>query len=285
MQLLSAVGVIDCMRTVPKSPDKTEHKVTPQEALLTSGSEATTTVLRAAISALPLVGGPASELVNAILLPNLTLRRNRFFTELYYDLRKLEERIEGFRTETLAANDLFVSVAVRASQAALKDHRGEKHQALRNATLNTGIGISIEGDVQMLLIDLVDTLTPLHLSLLKFLNDPMSFPRHPDPTPRLVGANDGFFTTIEGAFPELRGKRYLSLPILNDLYNRGLSQIGMSSTDDLILTGFQMSTNAVEPKNTWLGGLLLQYVATPPLLCNLDEGDAEAKGEVPLVGI
>ena len=122
-----------------------------EDALRTSRAEAATTVLRAALSALPLVEGPAAELVNAILLPSLTIRRDRFFTELYDDLRTLEERLECFHAETLASNDLLVSVAVRAAQAALKDHRREKHEALRDATLNTGIGIAIKDDVQMLL--------------------------------------------------------------------------------------------------------------------------------------
>ena len=218
------------------------------------------------MSALPLVGGPAAELVNAILLPNLTRRRDKLLAALSRGLTELEERVEGFHPEALAENDQFVSVAVRAAQAALRDHRRDKHEALRNAVLNTGIGIGIDDDVQMLLIEMVDTLTPLHLRLLKFLNDPKSFPRHPDPTPRVVGANDGFFTAVEGAFPELQGKRHLSMPLLNDLYNRGLSRIGLSSADDLILTGFQMSSNVVAPQNTWLGGQLLQYIATPSAL-------------------
>ena len=273
-QPFSLPRVIYCMRTPTERPDQPQHKVTPEEAFATSGAEAVTTVVRAAVSAIPLVGGPAAELVNALLLPNLAKRRDRFFADLYCDFRMLEERVESFDAKTLVENDQLVSVAVRAAQAALGDHRQEKHEALRNAVLNTAIGIAIEEDVQMLLIDLVDTLTPLHLRLLKFLNDPRSFPQHPDPTPQAVQAddgvftrvvvpNDGIFTAVEGAFPELRGRRYLCLPLLSDLYNRGLSRIGLSGMDDLVLTGFQLSAPEVEPQNTWLGGQLLQYVATP----------------------
>ena len=79
------------MRTSTSGHDPSQHKISPEEALATSGAEATTTVLRAFLSTLPVVGGPATELLNAILLPSLAKRRDRYFRDLYYDLRGLEE--------------------------------------------------------------------------------------------------------------------------------------------------------------------------------------------------
>ena len=123
---------------------------------------------KAALSAIPVVGGPAAELFSAILIPPLARRRDEWLQALADGLRDLQERVRGFRVESLSNNEAFVTAVMHASQTAIRNHQREKRQALRNAVLNVAANRAPKEDVQLMFLNFIDTLTPWHLHVLRF---------------------------------------------------------------------------------------------------------------------
>ena len=121
---------------------------------------------KVAISAIPWVGGPGVELMNRLINPPLTKRREEFLASLFGRLESLEARIEGLKVESLRDNPEFVSAVMQATWAAIRTHSQEKLEALRNAVLNVAIGKPPDEDLREMLLHWVDALTPFHLQIL-----------------------------------------------------------------------------------------------------------------------
>jgi hypothetical protein len=114
-------------------------------------------------------------------------------------LNDLSRKVEGLTPERLIADEAFVSAFAHATQAALKTHQAEKIEALRNAVLNVAIGSAPSEDLQLIFLNMIDSFTPKHMQVLRFLTD-----RNPD------------------TFQVLRSQRDLIDQIINDLNSRGL---------------------------------------------------------------
>ncbi|MGP8070202.1 MAG: hypothetical protein ACLP5V_09955 [Candidatus Bathyarchaeia archaeon] len=85
---------------------------------------------------------------------------------------ELEAKQTGFKIEQLASNQLFLTVVMQSTVAALRNHQKEKLDALQNAVVNTARGIDLEENLQLLFLDMIDSLTPLHLNILGYFSDP-----------------------------------------------------------------------------------------------------------------
>jgi hypothetical protein len=90
-------------------------------------------VIKGAISAIPLIGGVLGEELGLVLAPALTRRRDAWFSDLARRLAELENRVQGFDLRHLSADESFVSAVVETTQSALKTNASEKIEALRNA--------------------------------------------------------------------------------------------------------------------------------------------------------
>jgi hypothetical protein len=129
-------------------------------------------VIKGALSAIPFgVGGAAAELFGLLSIP-LAHRRETWFQDLADRLGELEGYISGFRLDTLADNEQFVSATLQATQAALRTHQQEKLEALRNAVLNSAAKREPHDDYQTVFLALVDRFSPAHLRLLKSFRSP-----------------------------------------------------------------------------------------------------------------
>ena len=126
-----------------------------------------TEILKIGISAIPIFGGPASELFGALLAPALGRRRDDWFEQLRLRLNDLTRRVDGLTFEKLSKNEEFVSAVMQASLVASRTHSSEKLIALQSAVLNVAAGTAPDDDLQSMFLSLVDLLTPLHLRLLK----------------------------------------------------------------------------------------------------------------------
>lgn len=181
-------------------------------------------VAKAAVSAIPFAGGPAAELFALIFRPSLERRRDEWITAIASAVEELQERVEGITPESLAQDESFITVALHASQIALRNHQTEKLAALRNAVQNSALSSAPEDDLKLMFVDLVDTLTPWHLRILKLVSDPPAwFAERGIPWPALMMG--GFSSVLEAAFPELRGRRDFYTLLGRDLYTRGLTGI------------------------------------------------------------
>jgi hypothetical protein len=125
-------------------------------------------IVRAGLSTV--AGAPGAELLQLLFGAPLERRRDAWMKEVGQALQELEKN-RGIRLEELQTNETFVTVVIQATQMALRNHQREKVQALRNAVINSAIGINIEEDLQLQFVRYVDELTPSHLALLNSLAD------------------------------------------------------------------------------------------------------------------
>jgi hypothetical protein len=86
------------------------------------------TVVKAAVSGVPYVGGPAAELFGMIIPASLERRRQEWFERVGERLRRLEE--EGVHVDP--DDEGFITIVVEATKAALGTHIEEKLEPLAN---------------------------------------------------------------------------------------------------------------------------------------------------------
>jgi len=158
------------------------------------------TTAKAALSAIPVVGGPAAELF--ALAPPIEKRRDAWLQGLYDDLKRLEVEVEGFKIDDLANNDAFVSAVLQATQIAMRTHQQEKLDALRNALLNVIRLKSLDEETQDFFFGLIDMFTVTHIEVLRLFEDRIGF----SPLRR----------------QQLQGRRSLTDPVVLDLNLRSL---------------------------------------------------------------
>jgi hypothetical protein len=127
---------------------------------------------KAGLSAIPVVGGPAAEIFSTVIAPPLTRRRDEWVESIARSLKDLEGKVAGFKIENLRDNKIFITTVMHATQAAIMNHQVEKLNALRNAVLNSALGINIDENTQHMSLEYIDGLTALHLKVLSFLDEP-----------------------------------------------------------------------------------------------------------------
>lgn len=212
-----------------------------------SRGDAAHALAKAVLSAIPAVGGPAVELFQHIVQPPLEKRREQWMRSVGEKLTELQEK--GLDIASLQDNEVFVSVVMQASQAALRTHKSGKLSALRNAVLNVAIGKGPEETVQHLLLNFIDELSEMHLRILQVFEAPQA------PPGLSMG---GLLSVIDFNIPELRGHEELARQLWRDLYSRGLI-----NTEGL---GVTMSGSALsQRRTTGLGEHLLHFISEAQL--------------------
>jgi hypothetical protein len=175
---------------------------------------------RAAISVVPMVGGPLQVAFEAIFAAPIEKRKEEWLQNLADVVVELGKRVDELTPERLAQDDLFVTVVMQTSQIALRNHQVEKLEALRNAVLNSVLS-TIEEDEKFVFLRLIEQLTPVHLRTLKFLDDPSAWmQRHGVQNPGW--SMGGVSTVLEHCFPQMRGRRDIYDQIVSDLQTDGL---------------------------------------------------------------
>ncbi len=211
-------------------------------------------IVRAGLGAIPVAGATATELLNAIVTPPLERRRQEWMERIGNALRKLEEE-RGISLEDLKKNDVFLDIALQASQTALRTSQEEKQNALKNAVLNSSLTTSPDESMQQMFLNFIDFLTVWHLRLLAFLDNPEEWAK----THGLDFSNismGGISTLIETAFDELRGRRDLYDQLGKDLYSRGLIN---SENFHITTTGHGL----MQSKTTGIGKQFLRFITSP----------------------
>lgn len=213
------------------------------------------TLAKVVVSAIPWVGGPAAELFSAIITPPLTKRRDEWIESIGNGLKDLSIKVDGFSLDNLSQNEMFITTVMQATQVAIRNHQKEKLEALRNAILNAAMPNPPEEDIQMMFLNFIDTLTPWHLRILKFFDDPKKWYEKQN-KPLLNLMMGGLSTVLEDSFPDLKGRRSFYDLLFKDLYSRGLT-----NTDSLHTT---MSAEGLYvSRTTDFGKQFLSYIANP----------------------
>jgi hypothetical protein len=212
-------------------------------------------ITKAAASSVPVVGGPAAELLGLVYGPPLEKRREKWMDELADVVNELQQKVENITPESLSQNESFISMSLRATEIAMRNHQKDKLAALRNAVLNAGLKIGIDETIQQIFLNHIDALTPSHLKVLKFFRNPVAWAHshgihYPNWT---MGAPS---TVLEIGIPELSGRRPFYDQLIADLNQRGLlSDSGIHT----MMTGQGM----LQSRTTDLGDSFIEFISDP----------------------
>ena len=209
---------------------------------------------RAIVSAIP--AGPIQVVFENVFSAPIEKRKQAWLEELADVVTELQQRVEGLTPENLAANEVFVTVAMQASQVAIRNHQNEKLEALRNAVMNSGLPNPPEEDEQLIFVRLIDQLTPWHLRLLALLNSPVQWMEQNGVAYPGWGMG-GVSTVIEHCLPDLRGKRDTYEQLVRDL--QGDSLVGQGQYLHVTMTGHGM----IESRTTDRGKRFIKFITVP----------------------
>jgi hypothetical protein len=216
-------------------------------------SDYTHSGVKAGLSTAPFVGGPLAEFFAVVIAPPLEKRRDAWLIEIYRRLKLLEGTVEGFKIESLATNESFISTLFQATNVAIRTHQKEKLEALTNAVTNSVLAPTIDENYQLIFLNLIDRYTPWHLILLHFLADPQAHgERQGIEYSQWLGG--GLGTVIEFVFPNLKEKQHLYNQIIKDMISDGLLN------DGAYLQGILTPSGMLASRITDVGKQFLEFI-------------------------
>jgi hypothetical protein len=121
----------------------------------------------AAVSVVPVVGGPIAAIWDDAIGAAYRKRRQVWEAELVDAVNDLIDRTEGLTLEGLATNHAFLDTVAHATVTAAWSGSQEKLEALRNAVLNSALPSDIDADQQAMFLRYIRDFTPSHLRLLR----------------------------------------------------------------------------------------------------------------------
>ena len=211
---------------------------------------------RAIVSAIPAAGGPLQVAFENVFASPIEKRKQAWLEQLADIVTEVQDRVKELTPEKLTENEAFVTVAMQASQIAIRNHQQTKLEALRNAVLNSGLPNPLQEDEQMVFLRLIDQLTPWHLRVLSLLNNPIEWMKRNQVAYPGWGMG-GISTVIEHCLPDLRVQRDTYDQIVRDLQVEGL--VGQGQFLHLTMTGSGM----VESRTTDRGKRFIKFTTAP----------------------
>lgn len=206
---------------------------------------------RAALSSVPVAGGPAAELLDLVVTPALHMRYDRWLRRMAESVDEM--RAHGLDVRTLKDNEALITAILNATAAAARTHEEDKLEALRNAITNAALGMEADDHVQMMFIRFVDELQGLHLRMLALFRDPAAFlDQHGIGRPTRSGSRT---LLIDAAIPEVAGHQEIYTLAANDLTSRGL----MNGA----ITGMVSDAGMWQAITTPLGNRFLDFISRP----------------------
>ena len=103
----------------------------------------------------------------ALIEPPMEKRKNEWMIRVTETLNELIDK-HKLDIGDLASNEEFISILVQTSQTALKTHKSEKLERLKNILTNS-VDQHIHYDKKVLFITYVDQLSEYHMAMLKFV--------------------------------------------------------------------------------------------------------------------
>ncbi|MCP4896095.1 MAG: hypothetical protein GY906_03890 [bacterium] len=217
-----------------------------------TAGDAAHTLARTGLSALPFVGGPATELLNTVLAPPLIRRQQEWREQLAEAVRAIEEKL-GVMPEELSENEDFIDAVLTASDIALRTSCDEKLAALRAAVENSASAESPGASLQQVYLNLVGQYTVWHIRILVLFNNPPEWFRLQGRTMKERRMTSSLVAVLEEAYPELRGCRGFYDQVWRELYTGG-----MVNTEGLQTT--MTAQGASQRRTTELGQGFLAFI-------------------------
>lgn len=222
------------------------------------------------ISGVPEVGGPATELFNALVTPPLEKRRDKWIKLMAYGLSSVIDK-ENLDIEVLLKNESFLTTLIYASRIAIQNHQEEKLDALRNAVLNSALYNSPGEDMEIIFLNIIDKITSWHLIVLYYLNNPggdipcrikpisnVTFLPEINPTRGGTTATTNLQKLIFDSFPEIKVQKGLCAQIFVDL-----NTLGLIRTDTNGLYTTETDNHYITSCVTEMGKQFINYISKP----------------------
>lgn len=233
----------------PIDPEKIE------KSLERSVGDSAHTLVRSVLALIPIFGGPAVELFSEAVPQPIQNRKKELFINMAKAIQELNEKVDGFSIENLHENEMFVTTVIRAYEIAIRNHQIEKLTALKNAIMNSAVGINLDENLQLLFLDLIDSITPLHIEILLLFDDPDEWATENGkiwPSWGIAGLAD----VIEFAFPELKSEENLYRKVWKDLCNERL-------IEDVRLDTTMTRNGLLTSRTTDLGNDFISFIKSP----------------------
>jgi hypothetical protein len=231
----------------------------PKPVTLDRAHAAAGGVLSAAVSlaAQAPIGSIAAELYKIVVQSGFERRTGEWREVVALAIMELQERF-GRLPEDLEKDERFLDAVARAAVAAMKDHRREKWEWLRNALMNAALPGSVDEDVQQHFFQLIDELGVTPVAILEAISNPQDEAKTGEPV--------------------IHSARVYEQPVLEFLKKR----LGKTSADepDLCLFLDQLAARGLLPPNdtgppwqgilhsfrnlTPMGKRFLAFVKSPP---------------------
>jgi hypothetical protein len=211
-------------------------------------------VVRAGLGSIPVVGASAVELLQQVLEPPIEQRRTEWMASVGEALLLLESE-RGVKIEDLGNNQAFVDAVLTASQVAIRTSQKNKRRALRNAVLNSALPTSPDITRQQIYLSLIDRLTDLHLSVLRFFQGPKNWKASDGRQVSSRNTGDAG-DVLSAAHPELAGHGALCDVVWTELYAAGLVDIAT-------LHNKYEGDAVMKKRTTQFGDDFLAFIASP----------------------
>lgn len=177
--------------------------------------------LEAASGSVPFVGGSLAVILAHAFSHSYEKRLRAWMEQLADVVQELIDRVDDLEVGSLSEDDGFMDAVATATRIAEKTTSEAKRAALQNALLNIGTGAVADVDKRAVYLRYIDELTPSHMVLLDFFNDPPGFlERRGVPWPNLMMG--GLGNVVEVALPWLHADRPFLDTLVADLGRWGL---------------------------------------------------------------
>jgi len=208
--------------------------------------------IKVGLGSIPILGSAATELFGLVVTPPLDKRRQKWMNEVAEKLKLLEGNNQ-VDFKNLSQNEQFVDAIIQATSIAIKTSEHEKIIALKNAVINVALNETLEKTKSQIFLNLIDSFTVWHITILTFFDNPKAwFKKNEKTPPNLVMGN--ISSVLKSAFPSLTGQDELVDLIWNDLLNAGLHYTNGLKT--------MMSGDAtLDNRTTELGKEFIQFIS------------------------
>ena len=179
-------------------------------------------IFKAGLSTAPFCGGIASLMSDYI--PSTKQKRIESFTEIIAsDLEKLQNKVD----EKLIQTDDFAFIFEMCFRGAAENYQKEKFDSFRGILINSAVGSNVKEEEKEYYLNLVNTLSALHIKILKFMAMPIAYLGNEGISKESIhgGFSDFFPVAIPG----------VNIEVIKSAFG-DLHQYGFINTDKSIFT-------------------------------------------------
>lgn len=220
---------------------------------LSPGTEHALNLIKAVLASFP-VGASVASLITDYI-PNSKLKRlEEFILKIADDLKRLGEKIE----QKYITTDEFAYMIEQSFRGVAENYQQEKIEAFRGILLNSAIHQDVAQEEKEFFLSLVNSLSIVHMKILKFLAFPYEYLEEQGISPQTV--RGGFREIFRTVMPEFSTDTSIVEVAFGDLYQRDFL-----STDKSIfhtMTANQ-GLNLIENRVTDLGRRFIEFCKSP----------------------